>query len=72
MNRALCIVDFDLFMDVFIQHSSIILEITSMLKKKKSKNKPVTSHLSSVDVFHYKAQPILSLERVLQRLQHNI
>lgn len=31
------------------------------------------SHLSSVDVLHYKAQPILSLERVLQRLkQQNI
>lgn len=30
------------------------------------------SHLSSVDVFHYKAQPVLRLERVLQRLQHNM
>ena len=28
------------------------------------------SHLSSVDVLHYKAQPILRLERVLQRLKH--
>lgn len=32
----------------------------------------MTSYLSSVDVLHYKAQPILCLERVLQRLQHNI
>lgn len=51
------------------QHYSVFLQITYVSKHYLKKD--MTSYLSSIDVLHYKAQAILSLERVLQRLQHN-